>query len=173
MNRPDMMVVMMTMRCQEELAFTKESAACSAFPHQVHGPGQGARAGECPRVHASILGAEATTAAAQFPIPRRKKKEGIKRKKSNNKKRRIGGNRKDREGKGRSYVLSLFVSSKSKIVSQQEHLNARQTTHSAKRSSSVSSPSPNAFIPLILLLITPPPSISPYILVKNRKKERE
>lgn len=49
----------------KRISFTKESAACPAFPHQVHGPGQGARAGECPRVHASILGAEAATAGAK------------------------------------------------------------------------------------------------------------
>lgn len=31
---------------------TKESSARPAFPHQVHGPGQGTGAGESPGVHA-------------------------------------------------------------------------------------------------------------------------
>lgn len=45
--------------------FTKKSAACPALPHQVHGPGQGPGAGERPRVHASVLRAEAATAGGQ------------------------------------------------------------------------------------------------------------
>lgn len=49
----------------KRISFTKESAACPAFPHQVHGQGQGARVGERPRVHASILGAETATAGAK------------------------------------------------------------------------------------------------------------
>lgn len=72
------MMMMMTMRCQRRISFTKESAACSAFPHQVHGPGQGPRAGECPRVHASILAVDAATAGAKYPAPSRKRKKGIK-----------------------------------------------------------------------------------------------
>ncbi len=48
---------------RRRIGFTKESAACSAFPHQVHGPGQRARVGECPRVHASVLGVEAAAEA--------------------------------------------------------------------------------------------------------------
>ena len=58
------------------MSFTKESAACSAFPHQVHGPGQGARAGERPRVHASILGADAATAGAKMSGTQREEKRG-------------------------------------------------------------------------------------------------
>lgn len=47
------------------IRFTKDCAACPAFPHQVHSPGQRARAGECPMVHASVLGAEAARANTQ------------------------------------------------------------------------------------------------------------
>ena len=54
------------------ISFTKESAACPAFPHQVHGPGQRARAGESPRVHASVLSAETAT-AYQKPEEKEKK----------------------------------------------------------------------------------------------------
>lgn len=50
------------------VSFTKESAACPAFPHQVHGPGQGARAGESPRVHPSIRVTDAALAGLKFPI---------------------------------------------------------------------------------------------------------
>lgn len=56
-----------TERYQKRISFTKECAACSTFPHQVHGPGQGAGAGEGPRVHASALVVEA--AGAKCPAP--------------------------------------------------------------------------------------------------------
>lgn len=69
---------MTTTRCQRRIGFTKESAACSAFPHQVHGPGQGAGAGECPGVHASVLAVEAATDGAKCPAPRGKRDTGIK-----------------------------------------------------------------------------------------------
>lgn len=62
------------------ISFTEESAACSAFPHQVHGPGQGPRAGECPRVHASILGVEAATAGAKMSGTQKEEKRGYQRK---------------------------------------------------------------------------------------------
>lgn len=68
-------------KVSRRICFTEESAACPAFPHQVHGPGQGARAGERPGVHAPVVGAEAGTAGAKFPAPTGERKEGIKRKK--------------------------------------------------------------------------------------------
>ena len=40
----------------KKLTFTKESVASAAFPHQVHGPGQGTGVGESPRVHVSGSG---------------------------------------------------------------------------------------------------------------------
>lgn len=77
----------MTERYQKRISFTKESAACSTFPHQVHGPRQGAGAGEGPRVHASALVVEA--AGAKCPAPRRKRNKSIK-----------GTSNDDRDGKG-------------------------------------------------------------------------
>lgn len=80
----------MTERYQKRISFTKESAACSTFPHQVHGPGQGAGAGKCPRVHASVLAVEAATAGAKCPAPRRKRNKSIK-----------GTSNDNRDGKGK------------------------------------------------------------------------
>lgn len=57
-------------RYQRRIIFTKESSTCSAFPHQVHGPGQGAGAGKCPSVHASVLVAEAATAGSKYQVTR-------------------------------------------------------------------------------------------------------
>lgn len=79
----------MTERYQKRISFTKESAACPTFPHQVHGPGQGAGAGKCPRVHASVLVVEAATAGAKCPAPRRKRNKSIK-----------GTSNDNRDGKG-------------------------------------------------------------------------
>lgn len=80
----------------KRISFTKESAACPAFPHQVHGPGQGARAGERPRVHASILVAEAATAGAKISKKRvSREKTTIRR--AENSKREMGGNQKKKK----------------------------------------------------------------------------
>lgn len=68
----------MTMRCQRKISFTKKSAACPAFPHQVHGPGQGARAWEYPSIHTSILAWEAATAGGQMSSTQKEEKKGIK-----------------------------------------------------------------------------------------------
>lgn len=64
------MTMMNMKRGIKEVSFTKEYAACSAFPHQVHGPGQGARAGKCPSVHVSLLVVEAATAGSKYQVTR-------------------------------------------------------------------------------------------------------
>lgn len=123
----------MTMRCEGGIRFTKESAACPSLPHQVHSPRQGARVGECPRVHASILGAEAATAGAKFPKPRGKRKEDIKGK---NDKIKAG---KQQEGKGAlkkgkltNELRLFFVFCMSKV---QNTFKESQKTHSERRAS--------------------------------------
>lgn len=142
---------------------TKESTACPAFPHQVHSPGQGARVGECPRVHASILIVEAATAASNVQHPARGKKRGVKE-----------SNRDWRRAEGEEIERQIFKKNKNNRdwIYTPTLLSPKNTwlknIKESDRSSSLFSPSSTAFIPLIHL---PPPPPSPCLTLHIRKKQ--
>lgn len=46
----------MTWLNENSCRHTKEGVSSMAFPHQIHGPGQGPGGGKRPGIHASILG---------------------------------------------------------------------------------------------------------------------